>query len=96
MVAWMRSPVACAAVVSPKPVADGVGIAVEAASDVERVSVVPDVGEGNAVGGGEAAEHPKISASRTVVAVQEVRFFIRYPAISLWNGYGESPRGWWF
>lgn len=63
----MRSPVACAVVASLIPVATGVGIDVETADGVERVSVVSNVGELDANGGGSAVEHPKVSASRTVV-----------------------------
>lgn len=87
MVAWMRSPNVCAVVVSPKPVATGVGVGVETASSVERVSVVSDLGEGDAAGGGEAAEHPKLSASRmVVVAFAEICLKVAIAQISQTRG----------
>lgn len=54
----MRSLVACAAVVSPKPVPAEVGFSVETASGVEWVGVVSDVVYGNTDCGNGAVEHP--------------------------------------
>lgn len=49
------------------PVAAGVGVEVETVSLVEPEGVGYDSGKGDADRGGEAVEHPKVSAKRTVV-----------------------------